>query len=261
MAGRTVKRGGTLPPVSERVVIFGATSAIAVEIARAYAGRGARLFLVARNAEKLAALVAEFGPACAGSASADLTDVAHSELLVGQAQAALGELDVAIIAQGYLGDQLASERDLRETRRIFETNLASVIALVIPLANYFEGRGAGHLAVLGSVAGERGRPRNYTYGAAKAALAVYMQGVRARLGARGVGVHLIKLGPVDTPMTVDHRKNLLFARPPGVANAIVRAIDAGRGEPYVPWFWQVIMAVVRVVPDALFRRIRALQDR
>lgn len=247
--------------MSERVVVFGATSAIAVEIVRAYAARGARLFLVARNADRLAALVAELGPACVGSASADLTDLARADALVDRARAALGELDVAVIAQGYLGDQLASERDVAEARRIVETNLLSVIALVIPLAAYFETRGAGHLAVLGSVAGERGRPRNYTYGAAKGALAVYMQGVRARLGDRGVGVHLIKLGPVDTPMTIDHRKNLLFARPPGVANAIVRAIDAGRGEPYVPWFWQAIMAVVRAVPDALFRRIRALQER
>jgi short-subunit dehydrogenase len=254
-------RDGTLRLVSERVVIFGATSAIAMEIARAYALRGARLFLVARNAGKLAALAGELGPSCVGSAAADLTDTANSEDLVRRACAALGELDVAVIAHGYLGDQLASERDLAEARRIVDTNLLSVIALLIPLANYFEARRAGHLAVLGSVAGERGRPRNYTYGAAKGALAVYMQGVRARLGGCGVGVHLIKLGPVHTPMTADHRKNALFARPAGVANAIVRAIDAGRGEPYVPWFWQLIMAVVRLVPDRLFRRIGALQNR
>jgi len=247
--------------VPERVVIFGATSAIAVEIARAYAARGARLFLVARDTDKLAAVVAELGAVCLGSASADLTDMRQGDDLVQRARAALGELDVAVIAQGYLGDQLASEREVAEARRIFDTNLMSVVALAIPLANYFEARRGGHLAVLGSVAGERGRPRNYTYGAAKGALRVYLQGVRARLSGCGVGVHLIKLGPVDTPMTVDHPKNVLFARPPGVANAIVRAIDAGRAEPYVPWFWWWIMAVVRAVPDALFRRIGALQNR
>jgi len=247
--------------VSERVVVFGATSAIALEIARAYAARGARLFLVARNAEKLAEVVAEFGPVCLGSVAADLADTRQSDDLVQRALAALGQLDVAVVAQGYLGDQLASERDVAEARRIVDTNLMSVVALVIPLANHFEARRAGKLVVLGSVAGERGRPRNYTYGAAKGALRIYLQGVRARLGACGVGVHLVKLGPVDTPMTVDHRKNLLFARPPGVANAIVRAVDAGRGEPYVPWFWWWIMAVVRAVPDALFRRIGALQNR
>lgn len=247
--------------MQERVVIFGATSAIAVEIARAYAGRGARLFLVGRNAAKLSALVAEFGDACVGSRAADLTDTSRSEELVRQARAALGELDVALIAQGLLGDQRASERDLSEARQIFDTNLLSVVALAIPLANYFESRAGGHLAVLGSVAGDRGRPRNYTYGAAKGALNIYLQGIRARLGGRGVGVHMIKLGPVDTPMTVEHKKTLLFARPPGVAHAIVRAIDAGRAEAYVPRFWWLIMRVVRCIPDRLFRRIRALQAR
>ena len=148
--------------VSERVVIFGATSAIAVEIARAYAARSARLFLVARNADRLAAVVAEFGPVCLGSISADLTDTRQSDELVQRARAALGELDVAVVAHGYLGDQLASERDLAEARRIVDTNLMSVIGLVIPLANYFEARRAGHLAVLGSVAGERGRPASRT---------------------------------------------------------------------------------------------------
>ena len=245
----------------ERVAIFGATSAIAVEVARAYAGRGALLYLVGRNPTKLGTLVAELGAACVGSRVADLTETANSEELVQQAVATLGGLDVALIAQGLLGDQRASERDASEARRIFDTNLLSVVALVIPLANHFESGGAGHLVVLGSVAGERGRPRNYTYGAAKGALNVYLQGVRARLGGRGVGVHMIKLGPVDTPMTVDHEKTFLFARPPGVASAIVRAVDAGRTEAYVPWFWWFIMGVVRRVPDRLFRRIRALQAR
>jgi decaprenylphospho-beta-D-erythro-pentofuranosid-2-ulose 2-reductase len=81
------------------------------------------------------------------------------------------------------------------------------------------------------------------------------------LGCSGIGVHLLKLGPVVTPMTVNHKKNILFARPPAVAAAIVRAIDAGKAEAYVPWFWRFIMAIVRAVPDPLFRRIRALQAR
>jgi decaprenylphospho-beta-D-erythro-pentofuranosid-2-ulose 2-reductase len=247
----------------ERVAIFGATSAIAAEVAQVYARRGARLFLVGRDAGKLARLRGALdGAAVAGVEAADLTDFARAAGLVEAARAALGgDIDVAVIAHGLLGDQLASERDLDEARRIFDTNYTSVVALVIPLANYFEGRGAGRLAGLGSVAGDRGRPRNYTYGAAKGALALYLQGVRARLGGLGVGVHLLKLGPVDTPMTVDHKKNFLFAQAPAVAAAIVRAVDAGRAEAYVPWFWRFIMAVVRAVPDRLFRHIRALQAR
>jgi short-subunit dehydrogenase len=247
--------------MSERIVIFGATSAIAVEVARVYAARGGRLFLVGRDAGKMTQVKAALGAAVAGFELADLTEGARSPSLVERAHHALGGIDIAVIAHGLLGDQLESERELDEAHRIIDANFLSVVGLVIPLANYFEARGGGHLAVLGSVAGERGRPRNYTYGAAKGAVALYLQGVRARLGASGVGVHLLKLGPVDTPMTVDHKKTILFARAPAVASAIVRAIDAGRGETYVPWFWRLIMAIVRAVPDRLFQRIRALQAR
>jgi len=248
--------------MTERVAIFGATSAIAAEVARVYAGRGARLFLVGRDPGKLARVRETLGSAVVGVVALDFTQMDRAAGLVSEARAALGgDLDVALIAHGYLGDQLASETDLEEARRIFDTNFTSVVALAIPLANHFEARGGGHLAVIGSVAGDRGRPRNYTYGAAKGALAVYLQGVRARVGGRGVGVHLLKLGPVDTPMTVHHQKNVLFAQPPAVAAAIVAAIDRGQAEAYVPWFWRYIMAVVRAVPDALFRRVRALQAR
>jgi decaprenylphospho-beta-D-erythro-pentofuranosid-2-ulose 2-reductase len=244
-----------------RVLIFGATSAIAGEVARVYARRDARLYLVGRNPEKLAALAAELGDAVSGTAAADFTDTARAAALVAAALAAAGDVDVAVVAHGLLGDQVATERDFAAADRVIDTNFVSVVALLIPLANHFEARGAGHLAVLSSVAGERGRPRNYTYGAAKGALNVYLQGVRSRLSPRGIGVHTLKLGPVDTPMTVDHRKTLLFARSPAVAAAIVRAIDGNRAEVYVPWFWRFIMAVVRWIPEPLFRRIGALSGR
>ena len=252
---------GTLGQMTERIAIFGATSAIAAEVARVYAARGGRLFLVGRDPDKLQRTCATLGASIVGFESAELTDGARSQALVDRAHQALGGIDIAVIAHGLLGDQLESERSLDEARRILEVNFLSVVGLVIPLANYFEARGAGHLVVLGSVAGDRGRPRNYTYGTAKGAVAIYLQGVRARLGGTGVGVHLLKLGPVDTPMTVDHKKTLLFARPPSVAVAIVRAVDAGRAVAYVPWFWWFIMAIVRLIPDPLFRRIRALQAR
>lgn len=252
--------------MAERVVIFGATSAIALEVARVYARRGARLFLVGRNPRKLA----EAAQVLSGDApqdpvvatrAADLNETASSATLVATAAAALGGIDVAVIAQGYLGDQQASEKDFLHAEEVLATNFTSVIALLVPLANHLEAAGAGHLVVMSSVAGERGRPRNYTYGAAKGGLNVYLQGLRSRLGSRGVGVHTIKLGPVDTPMTVNHKKNLLFATAPRVAVAIVRAVDAGRTQPFVPWFWRAIMFIVRTLPEALFRRIGALSGR
>jgi short-subunit dehydrogenase len=244
------------------VAIFGATSAIAGEVAQRYAARGARLFLAGRNAAKLRDLVAVLGDAVAGTCEVDLTEPGAAGAAVARALDTFGgDLDVAVIAHGLLGDQLASERELAEAIRIIDTNFLSVVALLVPLGNHFEARGAGNIAVLSSVAGDRGRPRNYTYGAAKGALNVYLQGLRTRLWSRGVGVHTLKLGPVDTPMTASHHKTPLFARAEDVAAGIVAAIDAGRAEVYVPWFWRPIMAVVRRLPERMLQRLPMLAGR
>jgi short-subunit dehydrogenase len=245
-----------------RVLIFGATSAIAAEVARVYAGRGARLFLVGRNPDKLVRLRADLGPAVAGARAADLDDTDAADGLVSEAITALGGgVDVAVIAQGLLGDQLATERRYQEAEAVIRTNFLSVVALLIPLANYLATQGRGAIGVLSSVAGERGRPRNFTYGAAKGALNVYLQGLRTRLGPRGVGVHTFKIGPVDTPMTADHRKTLIFARAADVAAGIVKAIDRGQHEAFLPWFWRPIMAVVRALPEPALRRLPFLAGR
>ena len=244
-----------------RVAIFGATSAIAAELARAYAGRGARLFLTGRDPAKLRALVDARGDAVADSLEVDLTESDAAAYAVSAALEALGGLDVAVIAHGLLGDQLASEHDVAEAERIIDTNFLSAVALLVPLANHFEAAGAGHIAVLSSVAGDRGRPRNYTYGAAKGALNIYLQGLRTRVWPRGVGVHTLKLGPVHTPMTATHKKNALFASAETVAAGIIHAIDAGRAEAYVPWFWAPIMAVVRHLPERALQHLPALSKR
>lgn len=248
-------------PMAENIVIFGATSAIAQEVARNYASRGARLFLVGRSSHKLTPLLRELGPQVVGSRLQDFDETTAAESCVEEAIAALGTLDVALVAHGLLGDQRESERSRQASEQIARTNYTSVVALLIPLANHFEGRRGGKLAVLSSVAAERGRPRNYTYAAAKSALNVYLQGLRSRLYASGVGVYTIKLGPVDTPMTESHRKNLLFARAPEVARQIVRTIDRGRQEAYVPSWWRPVMFAVRNLPERLFQRVGALSAR
>ena len=115
--------------------------------------------------------------------------------------------------------------------------------------------------MLTSVAGERGRPRNYTYGAAKSATSTYLQGLRSRLYATGVSVHDIRLGPVDTPMTVDHEKNRLFGEAHSVGRGIVRAIEREQPTVYLPWFWRPIMAIVRRLPEPLFQRFGFLSGR
>jgi decaprenylphospho-beta-D-erythro-pentofuranosid-2-ulose 2-reductase len=251
----------TAGPMPEHVAIFGATSAIAAQCARLYAARGARLYLVGRDPGKLQALVSELGASVAGSATQDFDRTEQAEACVAAAVQTLGQLDCALIAHGLLGDQRQSELELASAEQIARTNYLSVMALVLALANQLEARGGGHLAVLSTVAAERGRPRNYTYAAAKSALNTYLQGVRSRLYRAGVQVHTLKLGPVHTPMTATHKKNALFAQPDAVARGILRAIDRGVAEAYVPFFWQLIMPVVRSLPEALFQRVSALSAR
>ncbi len=243
------------------VLIFGATSAIAQAVARRYAERGDRLFVVGRNQSKLGALVGELGRACVGHMAADLDDTDANDRRVREALDRLGSIDIGLIAHGLLGDQMETERSWSSAEAVLHTNLMSVVSLVIPIANVLEEQGRGHLGVMSSVAGERGRPRNYTYGAAKGALTLYLQGVRSRLWNAGVAVHTLKLGPVDTPMTETHTKNALFATPEGVARSIVRRLDGPGGEAYVPKYWAPIMGVVRSLPEPVFQRLRFLSGR
>ncbi len=244
-----------------RVVIFGATSAIAAEVSVRYAARGDSLHLVGRNEDKLAALVRRLAPARPESTPADFDDLEGNESLVAYVLEELGGADIALVAHGLLGDQEESERDFSEAERMIRTNFTSVVSLLVPLANHFEHQRSGRLGVITSVAGERGRPRNYTYGACKGALNVYLQGVRSRLHPAGVSVTTLKLGPVDTPMTEGHAKHRLFARPARVARDIVADLDAGRAETFVPRVWGAIMPVVRHTPEALFQKLKFLSGR
>jgi decaprenylphospho-beta-D-erythro-pentofuranosid-2-ulose 2-reductase len=248
-------------PQPHNVAIFGATSAVAQAVARAYAARGARLALVGRNTRKLRALADELPEHVVFLHAQDFsqTDAAHA--CVSAVQRELGRIDVALIAHGLLGDQQASEHDVEVALELAQVNFTSVVALLIPLANLLAVQGSGQIAVISSVAAERGRPRNYTYAAAKAALNTYLQGLRSRLYQSGVTVHTIKLGPTDTPMTVDHRKNALFASREQVARGIVAALERNVSEAYVPGFWRYIMFVVRNLPEPVFQRIGALSDR
>ena len=250
-----------------RVMLVGATSAIAREVARRCARRGDRLYLLARNAEALSGLARELreisspNDCVVGQASGNFNDCESNAERVSQALAALGGLDIAIVAHGLLGDQRESERDYPEAQAILSTNLASVVSFLIPIGNALEAQGHGCVAVMSSVAADRGRPRNYTYGAAKAGVNTYLEGLRTRLWRCGARVHILKLGPVDTPMTAGHAKNPLFGTPDGVARGILRAIERGRFVAYLPWYWRPIMLVVRHLPEPVLQRLSFLSGR
>jgi decaprenylphospho-beta-D-erythro-pentofuranosid-2-ulose 2-reductase len=249
----------------QRVLLLGATSAIAAEVALIHALRGDRLHLVGRNPDKLAGVARRCSNASPNAsvttARADFDALESNADVVLAAIAALATVDRALIAHGDLGDQLASERAFASAESILVTNFTSVVSLLIPLANHMEGGRAGRLGVITSVAGDRGRPRNYTYGSAKGALNIFLQGLRSRLYPSGVKVTTLKLGPVDTPMTRDHEKTALFGKPASVAKGIVRAMDAGAAEAYVPSFWRAIMPVVKHAPESLFQILPFLSGR
>jgi short-subunit dehydrogenase len=244
-----------------RVLIIGATSAIAGEVAKLYAARGDQLFLIGRSQAKIDALIADLGSAVTGYATVDLVDYQAHPALITQATVALQGLDIALICHGVLGDQLQTEASFGDARPVLEVNFMSVVSLLIPIANALESRGSGHIAVITSVAADRGRPKNFTYGAAKAGVNTYLEGLRSRLYRSGVHVHILRAGPVDTPMTANHEKTKLFSTAPVVAAGIVRAIDAGQFSTYLPWFWWFIMTIVVALPEPIFQRLKGLSGR
>lgn len=240
------------------ILIIGATSAIAQATARRFAADGARFFLVGRAKSKLKAVRDDLrvcGAAEVQTYALDLTQINGHAAMIDAAQAALGTLDAALISHGSLGDQAASEALVSEALKEWETNCTSVIALLTLLANTFERQRHGTIAVISSVAGDRGRRSNYVYGAAKAALNVFLDGLRSRLSRAGVAVVTIKPGIVDTPMTVGMKKNFLFASPERVAQDIHRAIVRGTPVVYTPGFWRYVMLLLRAVPEPIFRRL------
>jgi decaprenylphospho-beta-D-erythro-pentofuranosid-2-ulose 2-reductase len=241
-----------------RVVIIGASSAIAYETAKCFARDGADLFLVARSAEKLTTVADDLKVRGAKRVETYLLDVCdldrHQEMFE-QAIASLGELDMLLIAHGTLGDQGKSEQSVAETMQELQTNCLSIISLLTISANYFEQQRHGCIAVVSSVAGDRGRKSNYVYGTAKAAVSVFLQGLRNRLSSAGVSVVTIKPGYVATPMTAHMKKGLLTASPQSVGRGIYGAMKKGKDIVYLPWFWRLIMFVIKSIPEGIFKRL------
>jgi short-subunit dehydrogenase len=240
----------------QRILVLGATSAIAMAVTRKLVTPAAHFFLVARAKEKLSAVAQDLLVRGAGQVDmvvADLDDTgAHAQML-SMAASRLGSIDLALLAHGVLGDQQAAERDYGAAEWVLLTNFLSPVSLLTWLGNYCEARRGGVLAVISSVAGDRGRKSNYVYGASKAALNTFVAGLRNRLDRHGVHVLTIKPGFVATPMTAHMPRNRLFATPDRVAADILIAIRKRRDVVYTPWFWWPIMAIIKAVPERIFK--------
>jgi len=242
-----------------KVVIIGATSAIAAETARAFAQEGASLFLIGRNAEKLERLAGDLrvrNAAHVHTATFDAQDLGSHDKLMERAFHALGEIDMALIAHGDLPNQPECEGSWPATERTLTANFLSPIAFLTWLANYFQARKTGNITVISSVAGDRGRLSNYVYGAAKGGLTTFLQGLRNRLAHHGVSVTTIKPGFVDTPMTAHIKKGPLFASAETVGRRVHKAMVRGESVVYTPAFWRLIMLVILHIPECIFKKLK-----
>lgn len=241
------------------IVIVGANSAIAKATARLYAEQGHNFFLVGRNEEGLHELTNDLQVRGAGKVAYRCLDVMETEehaVLVAATKTDLDRIDLVLICHGSLPDQQRCENDFELAQRELTVNGTSVVSLAGRFANELKTQGHGVLAVVTSVAGDRGRQPNYLYGAAKSLVSTYLQGLRGRLLPYGVHVVDIRPGLVDSPMTAHLEKGPLWATPEQVASKIVQAIYKQRHTVYAPGYWRLIMAVVRSIPDFLFKRLK-----
>jgi decaprenylphospho-beta-D-erythro-pentofuranosid-2-ulose 2-reductase len=245
---------------SEKILILGATSAIAKALAIELASEGNRVILAGRDIQELEATAADLRLRFNANVYTERFDATDYDSHAGFVQRciALGEvgLNGVVLCHGNLTDNAAATADFCMARDMIETNYLSAVSVLTPIAKYLESQRSGWICVLSSVAGDRGRQSNYIYGSAKAGLSTFLQGLRNRLFRSGVAVTTVKPGFVDTAMTWGLPGLFLVATPQKVARDIRRAIRNRRGTIYTPWFWRWIMMMIRYIPEPIFKRMK-----
>lgn len=243
--------------MSDTWIILGATSAMARALARALAEQGHALFLAGRDLDDIERLAADCGARGAPLARAvpfDARDPATFPSLIAQLAEQDGTLNAAVFV-GSMPEQGAIDADPALIDGTISDSFTGPARFLHLLAPLIEERGRGTIVGLGSVAGDRGRLGNYVYGAAKAGFHTYLSGLRNRLGRAGGHVVTVKPGFVDTAMTWGIEGMFLVAPPEKVAADILRAVEKRRNVIYTPFFWRYIMAVIRAIPEAIFKKL------
>ncbi len=238
-------------------LIIGASSAMARACARELARQGAALTLVGRDQDDLDATAADArvrGAADARALRCDVGDPKARQALLDQATIDNTRLNV-LVAAGLMPEQQAMDHDPALLQDMVDATYTGPLALLQGLAPHFERQGGGRVVVIGSVAGDRGRRKNYLYGSAKAGLATYAEGLRARLFPCGATVTVVKPGFVDTAMTWGLPGLFLVASPESCAKAILKSAGAGQAVLYHPGFWRLIMLIIRHIPPSIMKRL------
>jgi decaprenylphospho-beta-D-erythro-pentofuranosid-2-ulose 2-reductase len=241
------------------IVIFGATSAIAQAWARLHAVQGAAFYLVGRDISKLDAVKNDLLAHGASNVQMQVIDLAQAQdysAITDQLYAHWPHTDIALFAQGSLPDQRELEKNIAAVQPMFELNAMSYILPASLIAERMAQSGSGSVVLISSVAGDRGRQSNYFYGTSKAAVTVFAQGLRNHVFKRGVQVLTVKPGFVDTPMTANIAKGgPLWATPEQIAACIENGLQKNKDVIYAPWFWQIIMLIIKNIPESIFKRL------
>ena len=243
----------------QSVLVLGGTSDIALAIAaKLVARRGARVVLAARKpeaCEPAAAALRTAGASQVDSVAFDATDFASHQTFVNATFDRFGDFDLVLVAFGVLGDQARAEHDPAAALEIVQTNFTGTVSVTVPLVSRLRAQGHGTLMLLSSVAGERVRRSNFVYGASKAGVDGYYQGLAASLATSGVHVMIVRPGFVHSKMTAGMKAAPFSVTPDDVADAVVRGIARGRDIVWVPPALRYVMSVLRHVPGAVFRRL------
>lgn len=243
--------------MEENILILGATSDMAVAIARQLASEGYSITLAARSKERLTAMEGDLRVRSKAMVSSVYFDALDFESHQRFYDDLLEKPDIVICVFGMLGDQGEAQGSWKHAHDIINTNYTGAVSILNVIANDFERRKKGMIIGISSVAGERGRQSNYIYGSAKAAFTAYLSGLRNRLYHHGVHVATVKPGFVRTKMIENiSTPGLLTASPKKVAQRISKVIRSKNNTIYVLSVWRLVMLIIKLIPEGIFKRLK-----
>jgi decaprenylphospho-beta-D-erythro-pentofuranosid-2-ulose 2-reductase len=239
------------------VLILGASSDMAIAIARKFASHQYNVQLAARNIEPLQPLQSDIAirhnVQCTLHAFDALNYASHADFF----EQLQSKPDVTICVFGYLGEAEKARHDWKEAERILHTNYTGAVSILDRVADSYAAAKSGTIVGISSVAGERGRQSNYHYGSAKAGFTAYLSGLRNRLFHDGVHVVSVQPGFVYTRMTENLQlPKLLTGKPEDVANTVYNAVKNKSNTVYVKWFWRWIMLIIKFIPEFMFKKMK-----
>lgn len=241
-----------------KVVFFGATRGMGRALARLMAQRGDQLFLLGRDPEELARSAQDLEVIGGGKVEAALCDLLRPDTFVpalDHATHVLNGFDTVVVTAGMFATQEQLEADSALCSDLLTADFTNTIQFCEAARQRLLAAGGGTLCVFSSVAGERGRKPVILYGAAKAGLSHYLEGLDHKFRAQGLRTICVKPGFVKTSMTAGLKPPPFAGEPDAVANIALKAIDRGRPTVYAPGIWRWVMLVIRILPRAVMRRI------